>query len=134
MKTNLIDHISIAVKDLDQAREFYENILGLELDCIFIVPKEKIKFARYYLGEIALELMEPLGEGEVSKFLETKGEGVFLISFRVPDVVEAITELKNRGYKLIDEKPRSIAGIRYAFLLRPRETNGVLLELADRGI
>lgn len=134
MKTNLIDHISIVVKDLDKAREIYENILGLELDSVLTVPNEKIKIARYYLGETALELMEPTAEGEVSKFLETKGEGVFLISFRVPDVVEAITELKNRGYKLIDEKPRSIVGIRYAFLLHPKETNGVLLELADRGI
>ena len=134
MKTNLIDHISIAVRDLDKARETYENILGLDLDCIWVVPKEKIRIARYYLGEVALELMEPIGEGEVSRFLETKGEGVFLISFRVPDVVEAMTELEKRGYKLIDKKPRSIAGIRYVFLLHPRETNGVLLELADRGI
>ena len=134
MKTDLIDHISIAVRDLDKARETYEDILGLELDSILIVPKEKIRIARYYLGETALELMEPTGEGEVSKFLETKGEGVFLISFRVPDVVQAATELRNRGYKLIDEKPRSIVGIRYAFLLHPKETNGVLLELADRGI
>lgn len=134
MKTNLIDHISIAVRDLDEARKVYENLLGLELDSILTVPKEKIKIARYYVGETALELMEPIGEGEVSKFLETEGEGVFLISFRVPDVEEAMGELSNRGYKLIDKRLRSIAGIRYAFLLHPRETNGVLLELADRGV
>jgi len=134
MKTNLIDHISIAVRDLDEARKVYENLLGLELDSILTVPKEKIKIARYYVGETALELMEPIGEGEVSKFLETEGEGVFLISFRVPDVEESMAELSNRGYKLIDKRLRSIAGIRYAFLLHPRETNGVLLELADRGV
>jgi len=134
MKTNLIDHISIAVRDLDEARKVYENLLGLELDSILTVPKEKIKIARYYVGETALELMEPIGEGEVSKFLETEGEGVFLISFRVPDVEESMAELSNRGYKLIDKRLRSIAGIRYAFLLHQRETNGVLLELADRGV
>lgn len=134
MKTNLIDHISIAVRNLDQAREVWEKLLGLELDSVLTVPKEKIRIARYYVGETALELMEPIGEGEVSRFLETQGEGVFLISFRVPDVREAMDELSSSGHKLIDNKLRSIAGIRYAFLLHPRSTNGVLLELADRGI
>lgn len=134
VKARRIDHICIAVKDLDKARTTYEDVLGLELDILYVVEKEKIKGARYYLGDVALELLEPTSpDGEVAKFLERNGEGVFLISYRVDSVAEGLEELKSKGYRLIDETPsRTIFGQPYAFLTHPKETCGVLTEIAER--
>ncbi len=133
MKVEKIDHICIAVKNLDQAMKTYEDVLGLELDTLYVNHKEKIKVARYYLNDVALELMESTSpDGEVAKFIERQGEGVFLISYRVPDVVASLSELRERGYKTIDSKPRTIMGQRFAFINHPREMCGVLTEIIDK--
>ena len=135
MKVEKIDHICIAVRDLDKARQAYEGILGLHPDILYTVDREKIKVARYYVGDVAIELMESTSpDGDVANFIEKKGEGVFLISYRVADVEETLAELKGKGHKLIDDKPRSIMGQRYAFINHPREFCGVLTEVADRGV
>lgn len=132
MKVERIDHICIAVRDLEKARQAYEGILGLELDILYKVEREQIKVARYYIGDVALELMESTSpDGEVTKFIEKKGEGVFLISYRVANVDETLAELKGKGHKLIDDKPRSIMGQRYAFINYPRELSGVLTEVTE---
>jgi len=131
-KPSKIDHICIAVRDLDAARRTYENILGLELDCTYIAESEKIHVARYYIGEVALELMESTApDGEVAKFIRRQGEGVFLISYQVEDVVEKMRELRERGYDLIDKKPRELFGSRYAFINPPQQLCGVLTEIID---
>ncbi len=133
MKAEKIDHICIAVKNLDQAMKTYESVLGLELDTLYINYNEKIKVARYYLNDVALELMESTSpDGEVAKFIERQGEGVFLISYRVPDVVAGLSELQEKGYKTIDSKPRTIMGQRFAFINYPREMSGVLTEIIDK--
>lgn len=135
MKIEKIDHLCLAVRDLDKARQVYEGILGLELDTLYIVDREKIKVARYYVGDVALELMESTSpDGDVAKFIEKRGEGFFLISYRVADVEKALAELKAAGNKLIDDKPRSIMGSRYAFINHPRELCGVLTEVMDKGL
>ena len=132
MKAQAIDHICIAVKDLASARKAYEETLGLELALQYEAPSEKIKVARYYLGEVALELMEDTdGRGEVAKFIKRKGEGVFLISYRVEDVAAGLNELKDKGVATIDEKPRRLMGNRYAFLQPPGQLAGVLTEILD---
>lgn len=132
MKAREIDHICIAVKDLASARKTYEETLGLELALEYTAPSEKIKVARYYLGSVALELMESTGpDGEVAKFIDKKGEGLFLISYRVDDVKEGLEELKKKGEKLIDNAPRSLMGNRYAFIMPPHKTSGVLTEILD---
>ena len=131
MKIKKIDHISIAVRDLNKAREAYENILGLELDSSYVSDEEKIKVACYRIGDITLELMEPTETGDVSKFLDRKGEGTMVISYEVPNVEEAIAELKGKGYKLIDDKPRFLLNARYAFINHPKELCGVLTEVLD---
>ncbi len=93
MKARKVDHICIAVKDLSAARTIYENTLGLELAIEYVAESEKIKVARYYIGEVALELMESTTpDGEVAKFIDKKGEGVFLISYQVDDVAEGLRE------------------------------------------
>lgn len=132
MKIEKIDHICFAVKDLDAARENYEGTLGFKLDTIYTAESEKIRVARYYVGEVAIELMEATGpDSEVAKFIERQGEGFFLISYRVPDVDEALAELKGKDKKLIDDKPRKLMGNRYAFINYPGELNGVLTEVLD---
>jgi methylmalonyl-CoA/ethylmalonyl-CoA epimerase len=132
MKLRSIDHICIAVKDLEQARQVYEEDLGLELYATYVAESEKIRVARYYVGDVALELMEATApDSEVARFIERRGEGFFLISYRVDDVEEALAELKAKGRRTIDERPRELLGCRYAFIHRPRELCGVLTELLD---
>lgn len=131
MKILGIDHICIAVRDLEDARKRYEGDLGLEPAAIYTAPEEKIRVVRYYVGGVALELMEPTEQGsEVAKFIQRRGEGVFLISFRVPDVEEALRELHRKGVKTVDSEPRYLMGNRYAFI-HPRELCGVLTEVLD---
>ncbi len=127
-----IDHICLAVRDLAAARRTYEEVLGLELDCEYIAESEKIKVARYYIGEVALELMESTSpDGEVAKFIARRGEGVFLLSYQVDDVEEKMAELKAAGHELIDDRPRELFGNRYAFINPPDRMCGVLTEIID---
>lgn len=132
MKAEKIDHICIAVKNLAEARKVYEETFGLEPAVEYIADSEKINVVRYYLGDVALELMEDTtGDGDVARFIRKKGEGVFLISYRVEDVAAGLKELKTKGARLIDEKPRRLMGNRYAFIMPPSETCGVLTEIVD---
>ena len=132
MKAEKIDHICIAVKDLARARNVYEDMLGLEPALEYEAESESIRVARYYVGEVALELMEPTSpDCEVARFLTRRGEGVFLISYRVDQVEAGLQELKRKGKRLIDEQPRSLMGNRYAFVMPPSETFGVLTEILD---
>ncbi len=132
MEAEAIDHICIAVKNLEEAQKVYEGTLGLKLDVKYVAESEKIHVARYYLGEVALELMEATDkESEVAKFIERRGEGVFLISYRVADVDEALAELKAKGEKTIDKEPRKLMGNRYAFIQPPTRLSGVLTEVLD---
>ena len=131
MNIEKIDHISIATRDLEKACKAYENILNIQLTVKYSSDKEKIKVARYRVGDIWLELMEPIGEGDVSRFLDKHGEGIFVISYKVSDVDCAMAELKQKGYKLIDNEPRRLLGSRYAFINHPRELCGVLTEILD---
>ena len=127
-----IDHICIAVKDLDQARVLYEERLGFKLASEYIAESEKIKVARYYVGEVAVELMESTEpDGDVARFIERRGEGVFLISYEVDDVAGALDEYRERGEQTIDNEPRELMGSRYAFIHPPKDMCGVLTEIID---
>lgn len=131
MKTNKLDHLSIAVKNLDEARKIWEPILGKsEPDDTYIDESEKIRVARYWLGEVGFELMESTTpDGDVAKFIEKRGEGVMLISFNVDNTREAIDELKEKGYPFIGGA-RQFRDCEFAFI-HPKKMNGVLLELID---
>ncbi|MBF0507449.1 MAG: VOC family protein [Deltaproteobacteria bacterium] len=132
MKAEKIDHICIAVKDLAQAKKIYEETLGLELSTEYVAENEKIKVARYYIGEVALELMESTApDGEVAKFIRRQGEGVFLVSYKVADVMAGLKELHDKGVKTIDQEPRSLMGSNYAFIQPPSGMCGVLTEIID---
>ena len=131
MKTNKLDHISIAVRNLDEARKIWEPILGKsEPDDAYVDEPEKIRVARYWLGGVGFELMESTTpDGDVAKFIEKRGEGVMLISFNVDNTREAMDELKEKDYPFIGG-PRPFKGCEFAFI-HPDKMNGVLLELID---
>lgn len=132
MKINRIDHISIAVRDLDKARRAWEPVLGKRApDDSYVDEAEKIRVARYYLGEVGLELMESTSpDGEIAKFIARHGEGIMLVSLNVDDTRGAMEELKGAGYPLAGGVRKFRAG-EYAFV-HPKALNGVLLELIDR--
>lgn len=132
MKLNAIDHLCFAVQDLDEARRRYEEDLGLELDGLYVSQSEKIHVARYYVGGVAVELIAPTSvDSEVAKFLRKRGEGFYLISYRVDDVDAALAELRAKGVTTIDQRPRRLKGNRYAFIHSPRQLSGVLTEVID---
>ena len=131
MKVNKIDHICIAVKDLDAAQKIWEPILGKpEPDDPYVDEPEKIRVARYWLGEVGFELMESTTQdGEVAKFVERHGEGVMIISLNVDNTRAAMAELKEKGYPFIGGA-RPFRDCEFAFI-HPKAVNGVLLELMD---
>jgi methylmalonyl-CoA/ethylmalonyl-CoA epimerase len=132
MKLEKIDHICFAVKDLEETKKVYLEDFGLMPTYEYEAESEKIKVARYYIGEVAVECMESTApDGQVAKFIESKGEGVFLISYKVDDLSKAMNELKGKGIQLIDSKPRELFGNRYAFIHHPKKLNGVLTELLE---
>ena len=132
MKIEKIDHICFAVRNLEETKRVYSEHFGLVPECEYVAESEKIKVARYYIGEVAVEFMESTSpEGEVAKFIESRGEGAYLISYRVDDLSKAMEELREKNVKLIDNKPRELFGTRYAFVHHPHKLHGVLTELLE---
>ena len=136
MKINKIDHICIAVKNLEAAKKLWEPILGKSKpDDPYVDEPAKINVARYWLGEVGFELMESTTpDGDVAKFVASRGEGVMIIGLNVTNAEEAVKELKGKGYKFIPDKQygdlRPFRNCKYAFI-HPKDVNGVLLELID---
>jgi methylmalonyl-CoA/ethylmalonyl-CoA epimerase len=132
VKIEKIDHICFAARDLEATKKIYRENFGLEPAVEYSAESEYIRVARYYIGDVAVEFMESTRpEGEVAKFIEKKGEGVFLVSYKVDDLDGALAELKAKGVSLIDKEPRALFGNRYAFIHKPNELCGILTELLD---
>jgi methylmalonyl-CoA/ethylmalonyl-CoA epimerase len=132
MKIEKIDHICFAVKDLEKTKRVYKEDFELLPDLEYVAKSEKIKVARYYIGEVAIEFMESTSpDGEVAKFIDSRGEGAFLISYKVDNLSKAMQELKEKNVKLIDDRPRELFGTRYAFVHHPHKLHGVLTELLE---
>ena len=133
MKIKHIDHIGIAVKSIDQAKRFYSEILGLKIEGIENVADQKVNVAFLPITDSELELVESTHpDGPVAKYIQAKGEGIQHIAFRVENIEEALAELKEKGVRLIDEKPRKGAGGAKIAFIHPKETNGVLVEICER--
>jgi len=128
-----LDHIGIAVKNLDEALEIYEGILGLEVENVCAFQEQKVKIAFLLAGETRIELLEPLGnEGPVARFIEKRGEGVHHLALNVVDIEAALQSIKEKGIALVDETPRIGAeGFKIAFL-HPKSTKNVLVELCEK--
>ena len=128
-----VDHIGIAVKSIDEALKFYEDVLGIKCVSQEIVEEQKVKVAFLPIGDTEVELLESTDEdGPVAKFIEKKGEGIQHIAYKVDDIELAIEELKAKGIRMIDEKPRYGAGGAKIAFLHPKSTFGVLIELCQR--
>jgi len=128
-----IDHIGVAVRNLEKAMEVYAGILGLEHEGTEEVTEQKIMASSLLAADVKIELLEPTHpEGPVGRFLEKRGEGVHHIAFRVENIEERLERLKAKGVKLIDEVPRIGAGGAKIAFLHPKGTHGVLVELVER--
>jgi methylmalonyl-CoA/ethylmalonyl-CoA epimerase len=125
MKILKIDHIGIAAKSIDQVAPFWNVILGLP-----IAGRETVEEQKATTAFLPLESTAP--DGAIAKFIENRGEGIQHIALRVENIEEALKELKEKGVRLIDEKPRRGAGGAKIAFIHPKSTNGVLLELSER--
>jgi methylmalonyl-CoA/ethylmalonyl-CoA epimerase len=128
-----MDHLGIAVNSIDETKRFWADVLGLKFEGSEIVEEQKVTTAFFPVGDIEVELLESTApDGPIARYLEKKGEGIQHIAFRVENVKKALEELKEKGIKLIDEKPRKGAGGAKIAFLHPRSTHGVLVELCER--
>jgi methylmalonyl-CoA/ethylmalonyl-CoA epimerase len=128
LKALKIDHLGIAVRDLEKAVRTYRT-LGFEVESVHEVPTEKVRAAFLPVGESRLELLEPTEPGSVlARFLE-KRSGLHHVCLLVEDIEASLAELKAAGVALIDERPRPGAGGSRVAFVHPRAADGVLLEL-----
>ena len=128
-----IEHIGIAVKNLEEAISYYENILGLKCYAIEEVADQKVKTAFFMVGETKIELLEATSEeSPIARFIAKKGEGVHHIAFAVEELNSLLPELESKGVGLVDKQSRKGAeGMNIAFL-HPKSTFGVLTELCEK--
>lgn len=127
-----INHLGIATKGIEGALRFWEEALGLENVHTETVEDQKVRVAMLPLGESRIELLEPTSDDSpISKFLEKRGGGIHHIAVEVEDIEASLAKLKEKGMRLIDERPRAGAeGCLVAFV-HPASANGVLLELVQ---
>ena len=112
MKVLKIDHLGIAVKSIDEGKKFWTDVLGLEFEGSETVESQKVTTAFFPVGESEVELLESTApDGPIAKYLEKKGEGIQHIAFRVENIEEALSELKEKGVKLFVYKPIFGAGV-----------------------
>ena len=133
MNISLIEHLGIAVKSLEEAIPYYENILGLKCYSIEEVADQKVKTAFFKVGQTKIELLEPTSDDStIAKFIEKRGEGIHHMAFAIEDgVANALAEVEAKGVRLIDKAPRKGAeGLNIAFL-HPKSTCSVLTELCE---
>jgi len=132
MKLTHIEHLGIAVKSLETAIPFYEEVFGLHCYAIEEVAEQKVKTAFFMVGQTKIELLESTDpEGPVGKFIEKKGEGIHHLAFAAEGLQESLDILAEKGVTLIDKTPRKGAeGLNIAFL-HPKSTFGVLTELCE---
>jgi methylmalonyl-CoA/ethylmalonyl-CoA epimerase len=132
MEISHIEHIGIAVKDIDAAIKYYEGILGLTCYKIEEVHDQKVKTAFFMAGQTKIELLESTDpEGPIGKFIEKKGEGIHHLAYAVKNLQNNLNELQEKGITLIDKQPRKGAENLNIAFLHPKSTYGVLTELCE---
>lgn len=132
MNTKKINHIGIAVRNLNASIPFYRDALGMSYEGSETVEEQKVKVAFLQVGESRIELLEPTADDSpVAKFLEKNGEGIHHIAYEVEDVQTAIDKMKEQGVRMIDEAPRHGAHDSLIAFLHPKASGGVLTELCQ---
>ena len=129
---NKIEHIGIAVKNLDEAIKTYEQLLGTACYKTEAVESEGVKTAFFQVGDSKIELLESTKpDGPIGKFIENKGEGIHHIAFDVTNIRESMSDLASKGFRLLNEEPKSGADNKLVAFLHPKSSNGVLVELCQ---
>jgi len=132
MKPTHIEHIGIAVRNLDEAIKLYEKLLGLECYKIEEVADQKVRTAFFLIGQTKIELLESTEpDGPIGKFIEKRGEGIHHIAFSVENIEEKLAEAEQAGITLIDKKTRKGADELDIAFLHPKSTSGVLIEMCE---
>ncbi len=132
MKPSHIEHIGIAVSNLEDAVDFYERVFGLKCYKIEEVADQKVRTAFLMVGETKIELLQSTDpEGPIGKFIEKKGEGIHHIAFAVENIEDQLTHAATMGVKLIDSSPRKGAEDMAIAFLHPKSASGVLIELCE---
>lgn len=124
-----INHVAIAVKDLDSSLFFWKDVMGLPLDHVENVPSQKATVAFFPVGDSEIELVQPTdSESGVGKFLESRGPGIHHLCFEVEDIDASLANMQEKGVQLINKEPLELPGRKLAFV-HPKSTGGVLIEL-----
>jgi len=133
MNISHIEHIGIAVNNLEESIKYYEEVLGMKCYAIEEVADQKVKTAFFLVGDTKIELLESTSpDGPIGKFIEKKGQGIHHIAFAVDDATEALKLAEERGVTLVDKVSRKGAeGLNIGFL-HPKSTHGVLTELCSK--
>ncbi len=132
MNISHIEHIGIAVKNLEESILYWEKIFGLKCYAVEEVKDQKVKTAFFMVGQTKIELLESTDpEGPIGKFIENKGEGIHHMAFAVNDLEKALAETETNGIRLIDKEPRKGAEGLHIGFLHPKSTYGVLTELCE---
>jgi len=127
-----IDHIGIAVADIEDALSFWKNGLNLEETSREVVENQKVKTVFLPIGQVNIELLEGTApESPISRFIEKRGPGIHHVCIEVEDIVSALAHLKAEGFRLIDEEPRIGAHGKLVAFLHPKASGGVLIELSQ---
>jgi methylmalonyl-CoA/ethylmalonyl-CoA epimerase len=131
MTIKKLNHVAIAVKDIESALDFWENKLGLKLDYIEEVPSEASRVAFIPVGDSLIELVQPTrNDTGMAVFLEKRGEGIHHLCVEVENIDETFNMLKEKGVRLINTEPQVLPGRKMAFI-HPKAANGVLVELYE---
>jgi methylmalonyl-CoA mutase, C-terminal domain len=131
--TNRIDHVGIAVTNLQESVSFYTNVLGLSIEHEEVIADQKVKTVFIPVGDTLIELLEPTAsDSPIARFLEKRGPGIHHIAYAVTDVASALEHAKRSGLRLIDEMPRAGGHGKRIGFVHPKDTNGVLTEFCER--
>ena len=127
-----LEHIGIAVKDLEASQELFDRLLNTKPYKTEEVPLEQVRTVFYRSGESKIELLEATGpESAIARHIEKRGEGIHHIAFEVKDIHKEMERLKEEGFRIINEKPKKGADNKWVAFLHPKSSNGVLIELCQ---
>ena len=125
-----INHIAVAVNDVEASSRLFSEVLGFAGGDIEVFDNFEVKVAFFAIGDVKIELVEPLNpDGGVAKFLAKRGEGIHHIAFEADDVAAALDHYKSKGVRLINERPEPGANDTLVAFLHPKSTGGVLVEI-----
>lgn len=132
LKKYKLDHIGIAVKNLEESLKFYQDALGLKLEGVEVVKDQKVKTAFLPVGDTHIELLEAItDDSPVGKFVEKRGEGIHHIAIKVENIEKHLENLDEKEIRLIDREPKIGAHNKKIAFIHPKSTSGVLLELCE---